>query len=84
MTSENLSQEMLAAYRTFGIFAHEDPVRTVVDRIAELRPAWIHAMHGATITGDALTHYSRALRDEQFAYRGVLFGRPIGPRQEIE
>jgi len=55
-----------------------------VDRITELRPDWIHAMHGATITGDALAHYARALRDEPFAYRGVLFGRPIGPRQEIE
>jgi hypothetical protein len=37
-------------------------------------------MHGATITGDALPHYSQALLDEQFAYRGVLFGRPIDPR----
>jgi hypothetical protein len=37
-------------------------------------------MHGATITGDALAHYSRALLDEQLAYRGVLFGRPIEPQ----
>jgi flavorubredoxin len=81
VTSENLSQDMLGAYRTFGIFAHEDPVRTVVDRITQLRPSWIHAMHGATITGDALAYYSRALLDEQFAYRGVLFGRPIGPQE---
>jgi hypothetical protein len=77
VTTENLAGEMLEAYRLYGIFAHEDPVRTVVRRIADLRPDWIHAMHGSTITGDALLHYSQALLDEQFAYRGVPFGRPI-------
>jgi flavorubredoxin len=80
VTSENLGQEMLEAYRTYGIFAHENPVRATVRRILELQPAWIHAMHGATITGDVLASYSQALLDEPFAYRGRLFGRPIGPR----
>ena len=78
VTSENLAQEMLDAYRTYGIFAHEDPVRAAVRRIADLRPAWIHAMHGASVVGDALAHYSQALLDERFAYRGLLFGRRIG------
>lgn len=80
VTTENLAAEMLEAYRLYGIFAHEDPVRAVVRRITDLRPEWIHAMHGATITGDVLAHYSQALLEEQFAYRGVLFGRPIGPQ----
>jgi flavorubredoxin len=79
LTAENLAAEMLAAYRLVGIFAHEDPVRAAVRRIADLGPEWIHAMHGATISGDALAPYSRALLEEPFAYRGVLFGRPIGP-----
>lgn len=78
VTSENLSTEMLEAYRLFGIFAHEKPVRAVVDRIGELQPEWIHAMHGATITGDVLGRYSGALKTEPFAYQGSLFGRPIG------
>lgn len=78
VTDENLAQEMLAAYRMAGIFAHEDPVRDVVRLVTELRPDWVHAMHGATITGEALAHYSQALLDEPFAYRGVLLGRPIG------
>jgi flavorubredoxin len=81
VTSENLAHEMLRAYRMYGIFAHEDPVRAAVKRIIELRPDWIHAMHGATIPGDALGYYSQALLEEQFAYRGVLFGRSIGPQQ---
>jgi flavorubredoxin len=78
VTTENLAHDMLQAYRLYGIFAHEDPVRAVVRRVADRQPEWIHAMHGATITGDALADYSRALLEEPFAYRGVLFGRPIG------
>lgn len=79
VTSENLTAEMLEAYRLFGIFAHEDPVRAVVRRVEELRPDWVHAMHGATISGEALPYYTRALLEEPFGYRGVLFGREILP-----
>jgi flavorubredoxin len=79
ITSENLTEEMLGAYRMYGIFAHEDPVRAVARRIQTLAPDWIHAMHGATITGDALPRYTRALLEEPFAYRGELFGRRIAP-----
>jgi flavorubredoxin len=78
VTNENLAGEMLAAYRMYGIFAHEDPVRGVARQIDALRPEWIHAMHGATISGDALHYYTRALLDERFAYEGLLFGRAIG------
>jgi flavorubredoxin len=78
VSNENLADEMLEAYRMYGIFAHEDPVRAVVRRIEELQPEWIHAMHGATITGAALPYYTQALLDEPFAYRGLLFGRAIG------
>ena len=34
-------------------------------------------MHGATIAGEALAPYTKALLEERFAYRGELFGRPI-------
>jgi flavorubredoxin len=81
ITSENLADEMLEAYRMYGIFAHEDPVRAVASRIEQVRPDWIHAMHGATITGAALPYYTQALLNEQFAYRGMLFGRTIGAQQ---
>jgi hypothetical protein len=75
--SENLSAAMLDVYRGIGIFHHEDPVRTVVDRIEELDPTWIHAMHGGSLKGDALHYYNRALREEEFAYNGLLLGRDI-------
>jgi flavorubredoxin len=77
VVSENLSTAMLDVYRGIGIFAHEDPVRTVVDRIEELDPTWIHAMHGGSLKGDALHSYNRALREEEFAYKGLLLGRDI-------
>jgi flavorubredoxin len=75
---ENLAAEMIDLYRSIGIFAHEDPVRAVADRIERLGPAWVHAMHGATIAGEALPYYTTALREQEFAYDGTLFGRPIG------
>ena len=77
VTHEDHSSEMLAVYRDGGIFAHEDPVRAVAGRIESLEPAWIHAMHGATIAGEALPYYTRALRENDFAYRGLLLGRPV-------
>ncbi len=78
VVSENLSAAMLDVYRAVGIFAHEDPVRAVVERIEEIAPAWIHAMHGGTLTGDVLPAYNRALREHEFAYRGLLLGREVG------
>jgi flavorubredoxin len=74
---ENLSDAMLEVYRQVGIFAHEDPVRAVADRIEGLAPDWIHAMHGGTIAGEALPYYTQALRDHEFGYRGLLFGREV-------
>jgi flavorubredoxin len=77
VTGENLADAMIEVYRGIGIFAHENPVRTVVGRIEQLDPAWIHAMHGASLTGEALPEYNRALREQEFAYNGLLLGRDI-------
>jgi flavorubredoxin len=77
IVSENLSDAMLGVYRAVGIFAHEDPVRAVVERIEGLDPAWVHAMHGGTVTREALPAYNRALREHEFGYRGMLLGREV-------
>jgi flavorubredoxin len=77
-TSENLAAEMINVYRGVGIFAHEAPVRAVAERIEQLAPDWTHAMHGASIKGDALHSYTTALREQEFAYRGLLLGREVG------
>jgi flavorubredoxin len=77
VVTENLAAEMCEFYRTIGIFAHEDPVRAVVDRIEQLDPAWVHAMHGGTLAEEALPAYVKALREEEFGYQGMLLGRDI-------
>lgn len=79
VVTENLGAAMCDVYRAVGIFAHEAPVRQVVDRIVELDPAWVHAMHGGTLTRAALPAYVRALREREFAYRGLLLGREVLP-----
>jgi flavorubredoxin len=77
VVSENLGEAMCAMYRAVGIFAHEDPVRKVVDRLEAINPQWIHAMHGGTLTAESLPAYVRALRSQKFAFDGKLLGREL-------
>lgn len=77
VVTENLGNAMCEVYRKTGIFAHELPVRRVADRIAQLDPDWVHAMHGGTLTKAALPAYLAALERQEFAYRGVLLGREL-------
>jgi flavorubredoxin len=81
VVNENLGAEMCALYRAVGIFAHEDPVRRVVDRVERMEPAWVHAMHGGSLTRDSFPYYVRALRQQPFAFEGRLLGREL-PRQD--
>jgi flavorubredoxin len=79
VVTENLSGAMVELYRGVGIFAHERPVRAVAERIDAIAPDWVHAMHGGTIPGDSLHHFSTALHEQEFAYRGMLLGREVQP-----
>jgi flavorubredoxin len=77
VVTENLGDAMCQVYRAVGIFAHEEPVRRVVDRIEALDPAWTFAMHGGTLTREALPGYVKALREQDFGYEGKLLGREV-------
>ena len=77
---DDLSGEMCGAYRESGIFAHEKPVREVVDRIEALDPDWVHAMHGGTLIRELVPRYTGALREQQFGYGGKLLGRQVAAR----
>jgi flavorubredoxin len=79
VVTENLSDAMCEVYRKVGIFAHETPVRQAVDRIADLDPSWVHAMHGGTLTKTVLPAYIQALREKDFAYAGWVLGRQLAP-----
>ena len=77
IVTEDLSRPMLDLYRAAGIFAHELPIRQVVDRLEKTALAWIHPMHGGSFRREEFDCYARALRENEFAYRGVLLGREI-------
>jgi hypothetical protein len=70
---------MCEYYRQIGIFAHEQPVRDVVDRIEGLDPNWIHGMHGGSLGREIIPYFMRALWEEPFGYQGKLLGRDVLP-----
>ncbi len=74
---ENLGKEMCQFYREIGIFAAEEPVRRVVDRLEKLAPEWIHPMHGGSLPKEVVPSYTEALRNEAFGFQGKVFGRTI-------
>jgi flavorubredoxin len=77
VVTEDLGREMCSFYREIGIFAHEDPVREVVDRVERLDPDWIHGMHGGSLGRKTIPSFVRALREEPFGYAGKLLGRQL-------
>jgi flavorubredoxin len=77
IVTENLSMPMIDLYRAAGIFAHELPIRQVVDRVEKLGLNWFHPMHGGSFERDAFSNYAKALRENEFAFRGMLLGREI-------
>ncbi len=77
VVTENLADAMVGVYRAVGIFAHEDPVRSVAARVEALDPRWVNAMHGGSLTREALPAYLQALREQDFAYCGMLLGRAV-------
>jgi flavorubredoxin len=76
--TEDLTEAMIGLYRGAGIFSHEAPVRTVVDRIQRLNPAWIHPMHGGSFQRELAVRFYQSLQREAFAFSGTLMGRTIG------
>ncbi len=77
VVTQDLSAPMIDLYRAVGIFAHEFPVRHVVDRLEKLDLAWVHPMHGGSFERPVWLKYVKALREKEFAYHGMLLGREI-------
>ncbi len=77
VVDEDLGDSMCSHYRDIGIFAHETPVRKVVDRLEDLSPKWIHPMHGGSLTRGSIPAFTRALRERPFAYEGRVLGRDV-------
>jgi flavorubredoxin len=79
VVTENLGSMMCEYYRQVGIFAHDQPVRDVVDRIEALGPDWIHGMHGGSLGRETIPNFTRALQHESVGYQGRLLGRDVVP-----
>jgi flavorubredoxin len=79
VVTEDLGAMMCQYYREIGIFAHDQPVRDVVDRIEALDPDWIHGMHGGSLGRETIPYFTRAVREESAGYDGRLFGRNVIP-----
>ncbi|MEO8440622.1 MAG: hypothetical protein ABI540_10430 [Spartobacteria bacterium] len=68
---------MLGLYRVAGFFVHEFPIRHVVERLEKLDLNWIHPMHGGSFQRESFPRYTRALRENELAFHGMLLGREI-------
>jgi flavorubredoxin len=77
VVEEDLSKEMCALYREVGIFPAHEPVLQTVGRIEKMKPLWIHPMHGGSLPNEVIPRYIKALRSENFAYEGKIFGREL-------
>jgi flavorubredoxin len=77
VVTQDLGREMCALYRDAGIFGGDKPVLRAVDRIEQLRPRLVHPMHGGSMSGETLAHYTRALRTQPFVYEGKVLGRTL-------
>jgi flavorubredoxin len=77
IVKEDLGKEMCALYREVGIFASHEPVLQTVKRIEKMNPQWLHPMHGGSLPEEVIPRYINALRKENFAFEGKIFGREL-------
>ena len=77
IVSDDLSGGMIDLYRGAGIFASEDPVRQVTERILRLSPKMVYPMHGSCIEDSMFSKYADAIIKNDFAYSGMLLGQKL-------
>jgi flavorubredoxin len=77
VTTENLSESMLAFYKGTGIFANEAPVRKTIERLQRLSPKMVFPMHGSCIDGSVFSKYTDPLMNNTFAYDDILLGQRV-------
>ena len=65
--------------RSVRIFAVEEAMGRVVNRIEKLDPQWIHRMAGRSLPTEVLPNYMSALMTESFATQEYCSERPYSP-----
>jgi flavorubredoxin len=78
--SDDLSQAMLDAYRSVGIFASEEPVRRTTKRLIDRSPKMVFPMHGSCIDDSMFLKYTEAIMNNDFSYYGLLLGQKLEMR----
>jgi len=78
VSSDDMSEAMLALYRAIGIFSSENPVRQSTRRLVKLDPSTVFLMHGSCFDRSMFRKYADAILKEEFAYNGKLL------RQDVE
>ena len=80
--SEDLSTEMVQLYNIVGIFASEEPVRKVAQKLIKLGPKLICPMHGSAFDDSVFPKYIDALMNKTYAFSDKLLGRPLEVGEE--
>jgi flavorubredoxin len=75
--SDDLSESMIDLYRAVGIFASEQPVRRVTERLVKLNPSMVYPMHGACLDSSIFPKYVEAIMKKDFAYTDMLLGQKL-------
>jgi flavorubredoxin len=75
--SDDLSEGMIDLYRTAGIFASEQPVRRITERLVKLSPSMVYPMHGACFDNSIFPKYVEAIMKKDFAYTDMLLGQKL-------
>jgi hypothetical protein len=68
---------MIDLYRAVGIFASEQPVRRVTERLVKLNPSMVYPMHGACFDSSIFPKYVEAIMKKDFAYTNMLLGQKL-------
>ena len=77
VSSDDMSEAMLALYRAIGMFSSENPVRQTTKRLVKLDPSMVYPMHGSCFDHSMFPKYADAIFKEQFAYNGKLLGQGV-------
>jgi flavorubredoxin len=77
ISSEDMSESMIAIYKAIGIFSSEKPVRQTTRRLVKLDPEIVYPMHGSCIDKSVFSKYTDAIFKEEFAYEGKVLGQDV-------
>ncbi len=77
VTSDDLSKDMIQLYNIIGIFAREEPVKRIVQKLIKLSPKLICPMHGSAFDSSVFPKCVDALMNERYAYSNKLLGKEL-------